>query len=157
MSPPFTPNGCTSWYSRAVATYRDEIDVPATAQRVWAVLLDVERWPQWTPSMTAVQLLTPGPLAMNSQVRVQQPRLPAARWTVEDFMAGRSFAWTSSSPGTTSRADHAVIPTTTGCHVEVSLVQTGPLAGLLSLGYGRLVRRYLQQELHGLRQHASGT
>ena len=140
-----------------MATYRDEIEVPAPARRVWAVLLDVERWPTWTPSMTDVELLTPGPLAVDSQVRVQQPRLPAARWTVDDFVAGRSFAWTSSSPGTTTRADHTVIPTATGCQVQVSLVQTGPLAGLLSLAYGRLTRRYLRQELHGLRQHASST
>lgn len=140
-----------------MASYRDEIQVPAPAQRVWAVLLDVERWPQWTPSMTAVQLLTPGPLAVGSQVRVQQPRLPAAQWTVDELVIGRSFAWTSSSAGTTSRANHTVVPTASGCRVQVSLAQTGPLAGLLAFGYGRLTRRYLRQELHGLRQHASDT
>lgn len=65
-------------------------------------------------------------------------------------MPGRSFAWTARSAGVTSRADHQVTPLPGGSRVEVSLVQTGPLAGLLALAYGRLTRRYLRQELQGL-------
>lgn len=140
-----------------MVTYRDAIDVPALAPRVWDVLCDVEHWPQWTPSMTAVELLTAGPLAVGSRVRIKQPRLPTVEWTVDQLIPGRAFAWTARTAGTTSRADHSVTPAATSSRVEASLVQTGPLAGLLSVAYGRLTRRYLHQELHGLRQHLSGT
>lgn len=140
-----------------MTSYQNALEVRAPAEQVWAVLLEVERWPQWTPSMTALQLLTPGPLAVGSKVRVQQPRLPALEWTVDELVPGTSFAWSSRSAGVTSRADHRVTPLPGGCRVEVSLVQAGPVAGLLALVHGRLTRRYLRQELEGLRRHTTAS
>ena len=52
---------------------------------------DVERWPQWTESVTSVQRLEPGPLAMGSRARIKQPRLLRATWQVTAIEAGRSF------------------------------------------------------------------
>jgi uncharacterized protein YndB with AHSA1/START domain len=40
--------------------YEIEVDIDSTPEAVWAVLADVERWPEWTPSMTLVRRLEDG-------------------------------------------------------------------------------------------------
>ena len=53
--------------------YEDTVEVDADPSRVWQVLVDVESWPQWTPSMTTVEMVTPQPLGPGSRVAIKQP------------------------------------------------------------------------------------
>ncbi len=127
------------------------VDIPAPADRVWGVLCDLRGWPTWTASMREVTPLRPGPVEPGLQVRVVQPRLPTTVWTVEEVVPGRSFRWSSRSPGIASVGDHVLEPTATGCRVTLSLAQTGPLAPAVGVLLGRLTRRYVRMEAVGLR------
>ncbi|MGI8814559.1 MAG: SRPBCC family protein [Pseudonocardia sp.] len=75
------------------------IEIDAPAPEVWAVLADVTRWPEWTPTMNEVRLRDGGRLGSASVAEIRQPRLPKAIWTVIEFEDGHRFAWTASGPG----------------------------------------------------------
>lgn len=140
-------------------------DVDAPPEVVFAVLSEVERWHEWTPTVTAVERLdAPGvPLALGSRLRIVQPKVPPAEWTVTAFEPGRGFRLFSRSPGATVEADHWAEPADGGQRSRVALSVT--FAGFLGRIIGWLMRglneRYLAQEAAGLKlrseERARGT
>ncbi|OAA29546.1 Polyketide cyclase / dehydrase and lipid transport [Frankia sp. EI5c] len=134
--------------------YETSVTIDAPADEVWAVMRDVRRWPAWTPTMTAVDTAD-DELRDGSVARIRQPRLPVAEWTVTDLVAGEGFSWISRATGMTTVADHRISPAPAGNQVTVrlSLRQSGPLAPVVGLLMGRLVRRYVDTEAQGLRAH----
>lgn len=145
------------------------VTVSAPADRVWAIYREVERWSEWTASITAVELLDPSPdstLAVGRRARVVQPRLPTAEWTVTEWIEPydpaapglRSFSWVSTGPGVRTTGTHLVRsldPQT--CVATAALTQQGPLGILFGLVYRRLTRRYLDWETAGLQARAEAT
>lgn len=135
--------------------FREDVSVQAPPEEVWRLLVDVERWPSWTPSVRETSLLDPGPLRVGSRVRLAQPRLPVATWTVTELDPGRSFSWTSTSGGVRTTAVHEVAPApAAGSLLQLGIRHTGLLAWVAAKGFGRLTRRYLRMEAHGLKQRA---
>jgi uncharacterized membrane protein len=129
------------------------VEVDAPAEAVWAVLEEVRGWPQWTASMSEVEPLADGPLAVGSEVRVKQPRLPAAVWEVTELEPGRSFTWVNRSPGMTSTGEHAIEPAGERCVVRLRFTQAGPLS-VLALPFLPLTKRYVDLEAQGLKRRA---
>lgn len=127
-----------------------EIDIAAPADRVHAVMVDVERWPAWTASVRSLILLTPGPLTLGSQVRILQPRLPPATWTVTE-LSSRSFTWESLAPGLRVIARHSVTATPHGTRARLSLRYLGPVGGVIALLIRGVTERYLAMEAGGLK------
>ncbi|MEH0842014.1 SRPBCC family protein [Micromonospora sp. CPCC 205711] len=128
-------------------------EIAADIDRVWAVQTDVERWPEWTASVRAARRGEPGPFTLGSTARLEQPWLRPAVWRVTEFDPPRFFAWESDSPGVHNRGEHRIVPLPDGrVRVELTVVQTGPLAPLTGLLGGRALRRYLRMEADGLRR-----
>ena len=46
-----------------------EIEIAAPAEKVWIVLADLPRWPEWAPGFELVEQLTPGPLSSGKKLR----------------------------------------------------------------------------------------
>ena len=90
------------------------IDIAAPVERVWELTLDVERWPEMTPTMTSVERLDHGPLAPGSEARIEQPGQRTRVWRVVRVENGADFAWST-------RIGHLAV---TGCH-ELTAIEEG--------------------------------
>ena len=133
------------------------VEVAAPAAKVWAVLAAVERWPEWTASVTSVRRLDGGELAVGSRARIRQPGLPAAAWRVTALEPGRYFEWEASGPGMKAVAAHEVRASVSGgSAVRLSLRQTGPLSWLLGFWLAKVSRRYVEMEAQGLKRRCEG-
>jgi uncharacterized membrane protein len=130
------------------------IDVHAPAGRVWSVVSDVERWHEWTPSISSIERLEDGPLRIGSSARVRQPKLRPAVWHVTELEEGRGFTWKTKSSGVRSVGGHWIQPSAGGCRVVLSLRFSGLLAPIVSLAARGLIERYLSLEANGLKQRA---
>lgn len=74
--------------------FQIETEINASAELVWATMRDVERWPEWTPTVTSVRLRTPRPLAVGSRAVIRPPKLPPALWRMVELDDSlRSFTW----------------------------------------------------------------
>ena len=133
------------------------VDIAAPADRVWAVMSDVERWHEWTPSITRVTLLRKGALAVGSRALVRQPKFPPALWRLTELVPGRSFTWVSVAPGLRVIGRHAVELTVNGTRAVLTLELKGMVGGL----WGRLTRgiteRYIAFEAAGLKARSEQT
>jgi uncharacterized membrane protein len=130
------------------------VTIAAPPERVWAVVVDVERWPERIPTVEAVERLDAGPLVVGSRTRLQQPRLPTAVWTVTELTAGRSYTWESSSPGVTVTASHVVEPHPAGSRLTLSVTVSGPISGIGWLMTRSLTRRYVGTEADSVKYAA---
>ncbi len=143
-----------SGYVPSMTSLSDQREIHAPADQVWSLLVDVARWPTWTPSMREVTPLQPCPLAVGHRVRVVQPHIPEATYTVDRLEPGRIFSWNSSTLGVTTRAVHEVEPTADGCRVSLTLSWTGLPTPAVALIFGRTTRTFLRQEVEGLKELA---
>src|SRR5262249_50688801 len=127
-------------------------------EHVWAVLTDVERWPEWTASMTSVAYVKGSSIAVGSRARIKQPRLPEVLWEVTEVEPGQSFSWQAGSAGITTLATHRLTPEPAGgVSVHLGIRQRGPLAWLVGLLTAGMTRRYVGMEAEGLKQRCLAT
>jgi len=132
----------------------ERIHINSPPERVWAVLADVERWPEWTESMKKVDLLDGGPLATGSRARLRiRGSLATPAWTVTSFEPTRSFTWSARiMPGVTSHADHELTPAEGGTDVTLRVRMEGPLAGIAAVMLARVSRENMRMEAEGLKR-----
>ena len=130
------------------------VEIVSEAGKVWETLMDVERWPEWTASITRAERMEAVPLRIGSRVRIHQPRLRPTVWTVTELEPGRSFTWVSRIPGLRTAARHSLEETRGTTQVTLNLRFQGLLAPVLAALTGELNDRYLRMEAAGLKRHS---
>jgi hypothetical protein len=141
-------------HERAMTHFSLTVEIPAPPERVWAVLADIERWSEWNPTVTRIQRLDRGPLAVGCRARIRQPKLLPATWQVSELQPGRSFTWITRSPGICVTGEHGVEPTAHGTRVTLSLRFSGVLGPLVARLTRGLNDRYLALEAKGLSERS---
>ncbi len=129
------------------------VEIAAPPAQVWAVLMDVERWPEWTPTISSVERLETGPMAVGSRTRIVQPRLRPAVWHVTQLDEKTGvFTWVSRNPGVHVTACHAVHATQYGSRVTLSTKMGGLLGPLMRRLLATLNEQYVTTEANGLKR-----
>jgi uncharacterized membrane protein len=130
----------------------DEVRIDAPVSLVWEVYADVERWPEWTASVTRVVALDGPGIAVGKRFEIEQPRFPKLVWEVTAVEPGTSWTWRQRSPGGTTLASHELVADTDArTLVRQRIDQRGPLGVAVGLLTRRLTRRYLALEANGLK------
>lgn len=137
--------------------FEQSIVINASAERIWAVLTDMERWPEWTASMSSIKRGEDTPFGVGATARIKQPRLPAGDWRVTEYEPDRWFKSETASPGLKIAAGHRIEPATSGCTVTLSIDQSGFMSGMVGRIYGGRIRRYIDLEANGLKQRSEST
>ncbi|MFM6848762.1 MAG: SRPBCC family protein [Terrabacter sp.] len=130
------------------------IDIDAPASRVWDILSDAERWPEWTASVRRVTLHD-GTLRVGAKATIDQPRIPTVPWTVTSLSPGQSFTWESGGGAAHTVARHVVEALGPDrCRVTLSVTQSGVIGSVVGRLYRGLTDRYLALEASGLKSRA---
>ena len=131
------------------------IEIDASQQRVWDVLSDLEAWPRRIETVDVVELLTLGPIAKGSRVRLKQPKLPEGVWDITVWDAPSYFEWTQKTGGVTNVAGHRVEAMGAGrARLTLTLDMRGFLIPVIALFYKELTNRYMNLEAEGMKRAA---
>lgn len=134
-------------------TVEDTIFIDAKPDSVWAVTVDVERWPEWAPTVTHVARVDDRPIGIGSIFRIKQPGQPLSDWRVTAFDPGVRFTWETERTGLRMKATHEMAADGTGTENLLRLEVRGAMATLLWPLLRYAVRRALSQENRGLKEH----
>jgi len=143
--------------------HETSIEITASPELIWSTLSEVERWPEWTNSVTEVERLDTGDFGVGSRARVKQPGMPRLTWEVTEYAPGEVFSWASKLPGVTTTGGHRFAPGPSGSAsgsdvpsgrvtVTLTLDQEGFLAPVVWRLTGSRSRRYVQMEAEGLKR-----
>jgi uncharacterized protein YndB with AHSA1/START domain len=128
------------------------VSIAAPARLVWDVFSDVERWPEWTASVTRLVALDGPELAVGNRFEIKQPRMPRLEWTVTEVAPDTSWTWVQRSPGGLTVARHEVeLVGPDRTLVRQQLDQRGAVGALVGRLMKRMTVRYLDLEAQGLK------
>jgi len=134
--------------------FQHVISISAPPERVWDVLVDIERWPARIPTVDQAERLDDGPLAVGARTRLAQPKLPEEVWTVTELTPGTAFTWTSTSTGVRVTASHVVEPSPDGSRLTLAIDLAGWLAPMGWLMTRSLTQQYVQTEAASIKAAA---
>ncbi len=131
------------------------IQINAPPERVWAVMKDVERWPEWTESMKSVERLDTGEFGLGTKAKLKIRRSPNANvWTVTEFTPNRSFTWETNSGGVKGVATHVIVPDGNGSKVTLTVDLSGIVATLFGPIIAGQSRKNVDMEAEGLKRRS---
>lgn len=112
--------------------------ISAPAPSVWKVLIDLDAWPQWGPTVLGAELTGPGPLRLGARGKVWTPIGVPLPFEITEFDDGRRWAW---KVGGVQATRHGVDPTPDGCRAWMSAPLWAPAyLPVLAIGLQRIAQ-----------------
>ncbi len=126
--------------------------INAETSKVFSVLEDVGNWHLWTKSITKISFIDHCKFETNGKVRIEQPKLTPAIWTITEINKNHSFTWRTKTFGVTITAKHLIKNVNNKTLAELHMSYEGFFASLLYKLTVRLTKQYLNMEISGLKK-----
>ena len=124
---------------------------PARPEIVWQFLVDVEHWPDWTPTVLEIKSLSNNGMTVGARYRVVQPRLRPAVYEVTEYVPNQVFTWVQRLPGGGMIGGHRLSPRDGATEVELSFASKGLVANIVGQMFSRLISDYVATEAKSLK------
>ncbi|SDH48134.1 SRPBCC domain-containing protein [Mucilaginibacter gossypii] len=134
----------------------NEIDIQASPQRIWDILIHAAKWPEWHKKAQGIVLLNSPDGKLNpSSVFIWSP---AGKFTstIKEFNPPYNIAWYGEMEGKKMTIYNAwlIIPTKEGCKVVINESQNGPRTKLEKIFAPNMLRKDFRDWLMGLKERA---
>jgi hypothetical protein len=126
--------------------------IVARPHDIFQVLLDFKRWNQWTQSITQMSVLDNEGPKPGVRIKVLQPKLSPAVWTITEIVPDTRLIWEKKSFGLRMVSEHLITLHGDEASVTIRMTYNGPLAGLAFNLTQSLTDRYLTLEINGLKR-----
>lgn len=115
--------------------FSSSVEIDAPPEKVWALVNELEEWPQWIPSIKRIEKLSEGPLGIGSQIRVTAKSIMTVKllMTITEFVPGQRAVMQGKVLGTKMTRYYTFEPVSQ----RTRLTAGGEVSGLLAF----LVRR----------------
>lgn len=130
------------------------VTIDAPIEKLWALTVDIEAWPSFTPTMTSVRRLDDGPLTVGSSAVVAQPGLGKRTWTVTTLEPQRRFVWETRLLGARLVGIHELEALDGGCRSRLVVEQSGLTSKLVGALAGGPIAKAIATENAGLKRRA---
>lgn len=127
--------------------------INAPIEKVFDELLQVQRWHMWTKSITSISILDNSPICVGARLKIHQPKLMPAVWTITELERNNTLVWEKKSPGLKIVAGHVLTSSPEGTVVQLSIQYQGLLTPWVFRLTRDLTSRYLTMETEGLKNH----
>jgi uncharacterized membrane protein len=119
---------------------------------IFKILMNFEQWNQWTASITKMSILNNDRPEVGARIKILQPKLPPAIWTITETLQDKSLTWEKSSFGLVMLSEHVITTSNSGTSVIIRMTYQGPLASLFYMLTHSLTDRYMTMEIYGLKR-----
>jgi uncharacterized protein YndB with AHSA1/START domain len=128
------------------------IDIAAPPERVWEIITDIERWPEWTGTTNSAVLH--GDFGVGATATLDIDGTPPGKWKITEVDPGRSFSWVARARGVRTVAGHFIESRPHGSEVRLTLDFTGIPSLIFRLLIKRVAVRNIEKEAQGLKRAA---
>ena len=135
---------------------RNELEMPASSEVVWAWLIRAELWPTWYKNSKQVVIDGGGPDLRSGSTFQWTTFGVRLNSRVEEFVPGERIAWSARATGINAYHAWLIETRPSGCYVLTEETQNGWLANLNNMLRPRNMSEQHQNWLESLQRKAAG-
>jgi len=126
--------------------------INSSPEEIFYVLAQLGQWNQWTKSIISISFVNNDYFKVGTKIKVLQPKLSPAVWTITEITENKSLVWEKKSLGLKMTANHLIQESNEGPIVKLQIIYQGFLATLFYKLTASLTKSYLTMEIAGLKK-----